>query len=100
MVNAQTKQNESTTDTIEEKLYVNRFCPDTESHIKVNSTFCNLCPGRECTKFCPANVFSWCQLNDRIIIGYENCLECGACNSGCPFEAIDYLHPKSGYGVL
>ena len=95
-----TKLNENPTITIEEKLFITRFRPNTESHIKTNQDICNLCPGKECTKFCPANVFVWSEIDEKLIIGYENCLECGACKMGCPFEAIEYVNPKSGYGVL
>ena len=80
--------------TIEEKLYVNDFKPNTESHIKTNLDVCKICTGKECTIFCPANVFAWSNLNDELIISYENCLECGACNIGCPYESIEYNHPK------
>lgn len=86
--------------TIEEKLYVTRFTPNTESHIKTNQDICITCKGKECTKFCPANVFAWSQIDDVLIIGYENCLECGACKIGCPYEAIEYSHPKPGFGVI
>lgn len=87
------------THTIEEKLYIAKFCPDTESHIKTNLDICLLCKDKECTKFCPANVFNWSNLENELIIAYENCLECGACKTGCPYEAIEYNHPKVSYGV-
>ena len=86
--------------TIEEKLYVTRFRPDTESHIKTNPDICFLCKDKECTKFCPANVFAWSIQDDELIVGYENCLECGACKMGCPYETIEYVHPKAGYGII
>ena len=86
--------------TIEEKLYINRFRPNTESHIKTNHDVCNLCEKKDCTKFCPANIFVWSKIDDRLIVGYESCLECGACKMGCPYEAIEYSHPKPTYGIL
>jgi ferredoxin like protein len=87
------------TQTIEEKLYVTKFCPDTESHIKTNPDNCLICKNKECTKFCPANVFQWSEIENELIIAYENCLECGACKIGCPYEAIAYDHPKVNHGV-
>lgn len=100
MQELQNKQESKNPDTIEEKLYIMRFRPDTESHIKTNPAVCLICKGKECTKFCPSNVFNWSSLDDKLIIAYENCLECGACKIGCPFEAIEYSHPRVGYGVI
>ena len=85
--------------TIEEKLFVIRFKPDVESHIKTNPDICITCKGKECTKFCPANVFQW-SIDDELMVAYESCLECGACKIGCPYECIEYSHPKAGYGVI
>lgn len=88
------------TKTIEEKLFITKFCPDTESHIKTNLAVCSDCKGKECTKFCPANVFAWSQIANKLIVAYENCLECGACRIGCPYGSITYSHPNSGHGVI
>lgn len=82
-----------------EKLYITSFKPDTESHIVVNQDFCTFCKNKDCTKFCPANVFAISSLDEQLVIAHENCLECGACKIGCPFNAIQYSHPKSGYGL-
>ena len=84
---------------IEEKLFNVKFLPDTESHIKTNLAFCLMCKGKECTRFCPSNVFNWSNIEDKLIIAYENCLECGVCRIGCPYEAVEYRHPKTGMGV-
>lgn len=84
---------------IEEKLFIVKFRPDTTCHIKTNNDICILCTGKECTKFCPSNVFTWSKIKEKIIVAYENCLECGACKMGCPYEAIEYSHPKSGFGI-
>ena len=84
--------------TIEEKLYITGFKPDTEPHISTNPFICITCKGKECTKFCPANVFAWSEIDETLVVAYENCLECGACKSGCPYEAIEYTHPKAGHG--
>lgn len=86
-------------DSLYEKLYKKTFCPDIESHIKVNPDICRICIRKECTKFCPSQVFIWAKYDDKLIISYENCLECGACKMGCPYEAIKYTSPNAGYGV-
>ncbi len=94
------KKTENQITTIEEKLYIVDFCPDIDSHIKVNQDLCLICKNKDCTKFCPSNVFAWSDVDEQIIITYENCLECGACRMGCPYEAIEYKHPKAGFGLV
>lgn len=94
------KNNENKTTTIEDKLFITKFRPHTESHIKSNQDICIMCKGKECTKFCPANVFAWSNIDNELIIAYENCLECGVCMIGCPYEAINYIHPKAGFGTI
>ncbi len=86
--------------TIEDKLYLVNFKPNIESHIKINPDVCLICKNKECTKFCPANVFVLSPINEEIIVTYENCMECGACRMGCPYEAIKYEHPEVSYGKL
>ena len=85
---------------IEEKLFLTKFRPDTESHIEVNQNICVLCKGKECTKFCPANVFALSAVDEKLIVSYENCLECGACKIGCPYGAIRYSQPQAGCGLI
>ena len=85
---------------IEKKLYLIKLKPNIESHIKTNPDICVLCKGKECTKFCPANVFKWSKIDDSLIVAYENCLECGACKIGCPYGVIEYTNPKAGYGIM
>ena len=36
---------------------------------------------------------------NKIIIGYENCLECGTCRLACPYENISWKYPRGGFGV-
>jgi NAD-dependent dihydropyrimidine dehydrogenase PreA subunit len=48
----------------------------------------DLCTGCEmCTTVCPHGVFG---MNGRKaeIVRYEACMECGACQMNCPFDAI------------
>ena len=85
---------------VEDKLYFIKLRPNTESHIKTNQDKCRICEKKECISFCPANVFNWSEVDSELIIAYENCLECGACTVGCPYNNIDYSHPKSGYGLI
>lgn len=85
--------------TVEEKLFVVKLYPSAEKHISVNPDVCLMCKGKECTKFCPGNVFAWSTIDEELIIGYENCLECGACKIGCPYEVIEFNYPKAPFGT-
>ena len=85
---------------IEEKIYFAKLRPDTEAHIKTNLDICITCVKKECTRFCPSNVFHWSTIDDTLIVGYENCIECGICTIGCPYGAIDYSHPKASHGIF
>lgn len=88
---------------IEEKLYTLRYKKDDESHLKIiDSDKCLECEKENgdpqpCISICPANVYSW--QNNKIVIGYENCVECGACRIACPYENILWKYPKYGKGI-
>lgn len=88
--------------TIENKLYLVRFKPDDESHLKVvDPEVCRQkCPGKSCSVFCPANVYTWNEVEQRINIAHEGCLECGTCFFGCPNDNISWKNPKGGFGVM
>jgi ferredoxin like protein len=84
---------------IEDKLFLDRFKVDEESHLKIkNSDICkNECQSQACLYLCPANVYR--QEGDRIAVNHEGCLECGSCRIGCPHLNIDWRFPKGGYGI-
>lgn len=84
---------------IDDKLYLNRWKPDHESHLAIiDPAVCaEKCAGKDCTVFCPARVYEW--RDGRIAIGYEGCLECGACRIACPHGNIQWRYPRGGYGV-
>ena len=88
--------------TIENKLYLVRFKPDDESHLKVvDPEVCRQkCSGKSCSVFCPANVYTWNEVEQRINIAHEGCLECGTCFFGCPNDNISWKNPKGGFGVM
>lgn len=83
---------------IEEKLYMNRYAADTVSHLSIkDQSVCAKCKDKPCTNFCPAHVY---ELKDgHINVGFEGCLECGACRIGCPHNNIEWKYPKGGNGV-
>ena len=77
---------------IEDKLYTIKSTPDKVSHLIPDEKYCQNCENRICTKICPANVYEW--ENDKLIINYENCLECGACRVCC--KHIEWKYPTNG----
>lgn len=84
-----------------DKLYRTRYEPDTaHPHITIDASHCPNCPDKPCLSFCPAEVYRKDPNDDaRIAISHENCLECGTCRYGCPFQAIDWRYPDGGMGV-
>ena len=89
------------TEKTEELLKSIKISAAPHSHIKIkNDNIClEKCQKKYCTKFCPTNVFSWSAEQEKIIIKYQNCIECLACPFGCPYHNIYWQFPPSGYGV-
>ena len=86
---------------VEDKLYNVRFKTDEEkSHLIImDGNICARCVDKPCTTFCPVMVYKWEKEDRRISVGYEKCVECGACRIGCPYYNIEWRYPKGGYGV-
>lgn len=83
---------------IEDKLFLNRFVVDTIPHLVIkDQNVCRECKDKPCLNFCPARVYEWKE--DHITVGYEGCLECGACRIACPFNNIAWDFPRGGFGV-
>ena len=78
---------------LEDKLYTVKYTPDTTSHLKPNQKSCQECTSRICTKICPAGVYEWDENSKKLIVNYENCLECGEDNS------LEWEYPKGTKGV-
>jgi len=86
--------------TVEERLAANEVRPDRCSHLDlVEPQTCGTCEGRECTRVCPAGTYRWSDEAGRVIIGFENCLECGACRLVCPHANISWRYPMGGMGI-
>lgn len=83
---------------IDDKLYLNSYKVDTTSHLAIkDQTVCEKCKDKPCTEICPAHVY---QLkDDKIVISYDGCLECGACRIGCPYNNIEWKFPRGGFGI-
>jgi len=87
---------------LDEKLGMLTYKADTGNpHIKIkNDHVClNECNEKPCTIVCPANVYHWEETQKKILVSYENCIECGACRMICPFDNIDCHWPRGGFGV-
>lgn len=84
---------------IDDKLYLNRWKPDHQSHLVIKDprVCAEKCTQKDCTVFCPARVYEW--RDGRIAVGHEGCLECGACRIACPYGNIEWNYPRGGYGV-
>ena len=84
---------------IEEELAVNTYTVDgDESHLRVKSMdICRACADHPCIQICPAAVYEWEE--QRLIVCYQGCLECGACRFACPHDNIEWEYPRGGFGV-
>ena len=87
---------------IDDKLGMLTFKADHEQpHIKIDdaSVCAKKCSEKPCTTVCPAKVYVWEGPQNKIIVNYENCIECGACRMLCPFDNINCHWPRGGFGV-
>lgn len=93
------KNTEKIQSNIDDKLFKVKYVPDDEPHLKPDEAKCMLCDSKVCTYICPAHVYEWDEENKKLIIGYENCMECGACRIACEHKCIDWNYPKGTKGV-
>jgi len=84
---------------IDDKLFTVKYNADKASHLEPNQSDCTKCKEKFCTFICPANVYSWDEDQGKLLIGFENCLECGACRIACAYKSLSWKYPKSGCGV-
>lgn len=85
---------------IDDKLFKVKYVPDEDNcHLKPDEAECLLCQSKVCTYICPAHVYEWDEENKKIIVGYENCLECGACRIACERKCIGWDYPQGNKGV-
>lgn len=88
---------------IEEKLYTLRYKRDESPHLIIKDQgTCKACAEKygipqPCIAVCPANVYSW--VDGKIVVSYENCVECGACKIACPYTNIIWKYPRYGLGI-
>jgi len=90
---------------IDEKLGLLTYKNDHQSHIEIKNpdpqtSPCAIeCKDKPCTTVCPARVYVWEEALKKIVVNYENCIECGACRMLCPFDNIACHWPRGGFGV-
>lgn len=84
---------------LDKKLYTLKYSPDTASHLIPDNADCISCQSRPCTFICPANVYEWDEEDKKLIVNFENCLECGACRIACEKKSLSWEYPKGTKGV-
>lgn len=87
---------------VEEKLGFLTYKADhQQSHITIPDPHICLdkCRDKPCLTVCPAQVYTWEEVQKKVIVSYENCIECGACRMLCPFDNIKCHWPRGGFGV-
>jgi len=92
--------NEQKPMSLEDKLGLLSYKNDSQSHIKILAAkVCLDCHDKPCTTGCPAKVYDWDSLQKKLVVTYENCIECGAARMLCPFDNIQWEPPRGGFGV-
>ena len=89
---------------VEAKLGLLNYKKGPESHVSIrnagpDSPCVTVCKDRPCTTVCPAKVYEWEEHQGKILVAYENCMECGAARALCPYDNIEFDWPKGGFGV-
>jgi len=86
---------------LEDKLFLNKSRTDTTPHIRINNPdLCLQCVHKQCTLICPVGVYKWDEHSMKIVVGWENCVEMGACVVACnEFNNIEMGYPRGGYGI-
>jgi ferredoxin like protein len=89
--------------TVETKLGHLDWKKSPETHITLKDAGadspCLKCVDKPCTKVCPAKVYEWEEAHKKIVVNYENCVECGAARMICPYDNITFDWPAGGMGV-
>ncbi len=86
---------------IEDKLFlVKNVTDEGHPHIFIrDEKVCLKCKDKPCTKVCPAKTYTWDEQNQRIVVSWENCIECAAAEFLCPFDNISWSYPRGGFGI-
>lgn len=85
--------------TIEERLGLDKYELDEETHITVDQKVCAKCAAKYCLTVCPAKVYVQEEGDDRIVVNHAGCLECGTCIAACIPGGLTWDIPASGMGI-
>lgn len=86
--------------TLEERLYADETRPDRVSHLTIaDEAVCPGCEGKPCVPVCPSGTYRWDDQGRRLVVSFENCLECGTCRLVCPRANITWRYPMGGMGI-
>ena len=91
-------------ESVEGKLGLLDFKKSPNAHITLRKSGADApcverCHDKPCATVCPAKVYEWEADHKKIVVNYENCIECGACRMLCPFDNIKCDWPEGGMGV-
>ncbi len=84
---------------LDEKLSTVKTNPDTQSHLIPDEDSCIRCEEKSCIYVCPASVYKWNTEEKKLIVSYENCLECGACRIACDKQMLVWKYPNASFGI-
>ena len=82
---------------VEQRLNLNSFATDKESHITVNHKLCKERDAQILLRICPAACFT--MKAGELVFSRLGCLECGACRAATSPGAIEWNFPKGGFGI-
>ena len=82
-----------------DKLSLDVFKNDQESHIIIHQEICRECEPKPCLSICPGGLYSVSEETGEVLIEYAGCLECGSCRVACPHGALEWNYPRGGFGV-
>lgn len=85
---------------VEERLALDKYELDEESHIKVDQAVCGTCTTRYCLTACPAKVYTEDEADRHIVVNHAGCLECGTCIAACIPGGLTWRMPASSMGVM
>lgn len=84
---------------IEEKLAIDAFKNDRQSHITLDPGKCRTCRERYCFYACPAHLYEWNEGEGEMHVEFAGCLECGTCMIACIYGSVSWVYPRGEYGV-
>jgi len=82
---------------VEQRLNLNSFATDKESHITINHKLCKEQDAQILLRICPAACFT--MKSGELVFSRLGCLECGACRAATSPGAIEWNFPKGGFGI-